>query len=733
MGIHPELMSERAYIERAYNRLEEMRSMLRETLREAYEHERGGTPQSRAERDMVVRASLERLDRLDFGSLALCFGRIDQLASDTYESERFYIGRAAVSDSDMEPLVVDWRAPVAEPFYRATGRDPMGITLRRHFELRDRDLVGIEDEPFEQGVVANSERQLELSGPGALFFAIDRARTGRMGDIVATIQAEQDEIIRAPLPGVTVVQGGPGTGKTAVALHRAAYLLYTHRARLERQGVLVVAPNGAFARYIERVLPSLGETGVEIATLAGLVPTSATIRAAIAAEAKLKADPRMVAFVAKSISDRERPLARDAFFYIGSIQLVITREMSSLAVRRAKRRSGTHNERRRVVEAILLRQLARSYLDLSQRAEANFRALPPEIVSDGQDFSIPEDLVIDFVDPDDDVKEVLREIENTIRQDTAFQRVLQRIWARLTPEQLLEDLFSHEALCTLAGRGLLSDLEIRLLISTHQIGTLSRADVALLDEALFLLGPTKKKQGGEIRRFGHIVVDEAQELSHMEARVLARRSISSSMTLVGDLAQTTSAGGLRDWEKIVAPLRVSISEWTYRKLSVNYRTPSEIAELAYRLCDSLQLGLEPAVSIRSTGEYPSVLRVEATICASVLNRVRSELAQMTAGIIGIVAPDSEIDVVNQAVEDALRDSGLSQSTTVEVMTIVEAKGLEFDSVVVVGPTRLVADHEAAKAALFTAITRATKRVAILYEGFEEVLLADWGMLHSSRS
>ncbi len=724
MEIHPELASERAYIANAYRRLDEMRVVLRENLREAYALERGGTPQSRAERDVVVRVTLERLDRLDFGSLALCFGRIDRSSDTPDGEERFYIGRIAVAASDMEPLVVDWRAPIAEPFYRATGRDAMGITMRRHFELHDGELVGIEDE-YLGSDAPSVEGAIELSGPGALFYAMDRSRTGRMGDIVATIQGEQDEIIRAPLPGVTVVQGGPGTGKTAVALHRAAYLLYTYRSRLERQGVLVVAPSSAFAKYIERVLPSLGETGVEISTVAGLIEANVSLRPSTDAEIRLKSDRRMVRFIAKAVADRERPLVRDAFFYLGSIQLVITREMSRNAIAKARRRPTAHNERRRIVEAILVRQLAKNYIDLAERfrdGRLTLDQVPHE------DDLTEESAFADLVDVDEDSEDDIREVEQAIRSQIDFQRILQRIWAKLTPVQLLDDLYAHEALCNLAAQNLLSPDEVELMITSYRKGSFARVDLALIDEAAILLGNPKKRTGEEIRKFGHIVVDEAQELSYMEARVLARRSIASSMTLVGDLAQTTSPHGQRSWEAIVEPLRAAIDEWSYRKLSVNYRTPTEIAELAYRLCDIAELDLEPSVSIRSTGEFPTISRVSVDWREAVLEAIHRELGRSTSELIAVIVP---IDHEGERLAGELAkmiEGGDLPAARVEVHTISDAKGLEFDSVIVCGPTKLVGDHRAAKAALFTAVTRATKRVTVLLADSEEATSREWGLL-----
>ncbi len=370
MPEHPDLQDEQEFLDRAYDGLEFMRGEARQMLQGVLDLGRGGTFQSRTERDIVVRTSLARLDQLDIGDQALYFGRIDRLpepgngSADGALGESFHIGRLAVSDPEHEPLVVDWRAPVAEPFYRATGLDPQGLARRRHLAVRGRTVLGLEDEYFvdpagrpqgaadaeDEGV---GERLLSdgmvLGGPGALLSALGQARTGRMGDIVATIQREQDEIIRSPLPWVLVVQGGPGTGKTAVALHRAAYLLYTHRFPLERQGVLVVGPNPLFLRYIEQVLPSLGETGVSLSTVAGLVPEVRVKGVDDAAVAKLKGDARMVKVLAKAVRTRQRPLRNDAEIPFGAGLLRLRAQSTEEIVALARRRPGSHNARRRFV------------------------------------------------------------------------------------------------------------------------------------------------------------------------------------------------------------------------------------------------------------------------------------------------------------------------------------------------------------------------------------------------
>nr|NKB42558.1 DUF2075 domain-containing protein [Ilumatobacter sp.] len=325
---HPDLADEQAYIDHAYECLAASRTAALR-IRDMNEADLGGTFQARFERNAFDEAVVKRLEDLDLGDASLVFGRIDRLAEAPDQTEPFHIGRLAVADEDREPVVVDWRAPVAEPFYRATGREPMGLARRRHFVVEGGNLLGIEDELFGDGhlglghdegldadagvVVANDSG---LRGYSTLLASIERGRTGTLGDIVATIQGEQDEIIRSPQHGVLVVQGGPGTGKTVVALHRAAYLLYTHRFPLEDQGVLVIGPNRVFLRYIERVLPSLGEAGVDQVVLADLVRGVAFLRPGddgddSPAAARLKGEDRMSDLIDNAVTDRERALRDD--------------------------------------------------------------------------------------------------------------------------------------------------------------------------------------------------------------------------------------------------------------------------------------------------------------------------------------------------------------------------------------------------------------------------------------
>src|SRR5688572_26465576 len=364
MASHPDLAAEQAYIDNAYRSLERSREEATR-LRSMVEVGKGGTEQARWEREMIEGNIAHRLASLQLGDASLVFGRIDRTSREGGDS--YYIGRLAVSDEHREPLVVDWRAPVAEPFYRATGREPMGLVRRRHFATRGRQLLAIEDELFGEsagllgGELSIVDDGREIRGRSTLIHALEEVRTGRLTDIVATIQGEQDEIIRSELGGVLVVQGGPGTGKTVVALHRAAYLLYTHRFPLEGQGVLVVGPNRLFLGYIEQVLPSLGEAGVEVAVLADLLVEAPSIRGFdTPATARIKGDARMAGIVAKAVRDRRRPLRSLLEVGYGVQVLRVTPEQTQRIVGDARRRARTHNGGRKFVEQGLFEALAAS-------------------------------------------------------------------------------------------------------------------------------------------------------------------------------------------------------------------------------------------------------------------------------------------------------------------------------------------------------------------------------------
>jgi DNA helicase IV len=689
---HPDLAAEQAYIDRAYDALERARQSATR-LRSMVEVGRGGTEQARWEREMIEENIAARLDYLNLGDASLVFGRIDHARTEGGES--FYIGRIAVADENQEPLVVDWRAPVAEPFYRATGRAPMGLVRRRHFATRSRQLLGIEDELFGEGAgllggeLAVSDDGNEIRGHGALIAALEEARTGRLSDIVATIQGEQDEVIRSPLPGVLVVQGGPGTGKTVVALHRAAYLLYTHRFPLEGQGVLVVGPNRLFLGYIERVLPSLGEAGVELAVLADLVE-NVTVRGRDApATARIKGDARMSKVLAKAIRDRERPLRKALRVPYGAQTIVVPAARTAEIIADARRRFRVHNAGRRFVES----QLYAAMAEVSR-----VPTTPEEVRERGR--GLPE-----------------------------VREALERMWPVLTPAQLLHDLFGSRALIDLAAKRHLNDDERAALARprAEDVTTIewTHDDVPLLDEARALLGPiTRRRRSNgadpdEIRTYGHIVVDEAQDLSPMQLRMLDRRSLNGSMTVVGDIAQATGVWAHRDWDEILEhlPRRRPAQR---AELSIGYRIPGPTMDLAAKVLAVAAPDLRPPDSVRQAGDPPRLLAIDGAdaLADRVAAAALEERNAVDPGSVAVIAPATLVEDVAEALEGAgvefgrAARNGLEQRVTLVPVSLV--KGLELDAAVVVEPAAIVDEEAQGMRALYVALTRATRRLAVVH-------------------
>ncbi len=777
MATHPELEAEQAHVDRAYERLDQLRSDTEELIRSVIDQGRGGTHQFREERDVIVRTSLARLDQLDIGEQALCFGRIDRRedgdgSRGAQGTESFHIGRLGISGEDLEPLVVDWRAPVAEPFYRATGRDPMGLVLRRHLAAQGRRIVGFEDERFGSSSRANgSDRtagraegvdhtevdgELELGGPGALLAALEGARTGVMRDIVATIQREQDEIIRSPLPGVMVVQGGPGTGKTAVALHRAAYLLYTHRFPLERQGVLVIGPNPLFLRYIEHVLPSLGESGVTLSTIEGLVH-GVQVRAEDGSRvARLKGEARMAQLVVRAVRSRQRPLRRDAEVPFGATVLRLTAEASAGIVSATRRRPGSHNARRRFLEQLVVRRLADEYLrTLAVHGIAPGSAQAPDLAGfDPAPGPVPgyqgnghpnghgpEPPTAAGPVPsagagdrgqagevgDEESAFDLAEFSRQVRRLPELAEALDRMWPRLSAEELLHDLFGSPPLLSLAAKGVLNAAEQHLLVRPRSASLAeipwTVADLALIDEARVLLGPRRTRPGGVEqddgpRTYGHIVVDEAQDLSPMQLRSVSRRSLSGSITMVGDIGQATGPWAPADWDEVTAHLPGQRPPRLV-ELTVSYRTPAEVVEVAARLLAETAPGLAPPVPVRRTGVAPHFERVSAgDLAGRVAALSREACRDVSPGTAAVLAPASlvadlavALDAAGVEATDPRRD-GLG--APLSLLPVDLANGLEFDAVVVVEPAAIAEESPQGLRALYVALTRPTRRLAVLH-------------------
>jgi len=684
MAEHPDLEAEQAYLDRAYVCLEASREVA-SRMTSMVEVGRGGTEQARFERDVIWDTMLHRLSQLELGDTSLCFGRIDAEEDLT----PYYIGRVAVSDETQEPVIVDWRAPVAEPFYRATGSHPMGLARRRHFATRGRILLGVEDELFGDAVTAlgldgDGPR---ISGHGALMSALETARSGKLGDIVATIQGEQDEIIRAEMPGVLVVQGGPGTGKTVVALHRAAYLLYTHRFPLEGQGVLVVGPNRLFLGYIEQVLPSLGEAGVELAVLADLIEGVVVRGRDTGLTARVKGDLRMVSVLRRAVRDRERALRRDLVVGFGLTSLRMTTDESVRIVSEARRRYRKHNAGRRFVEQELFDALARSH---------------HEELSAGT-------------------------VRDRLHGAFEVREALEWMWPLLTPAQLLHDLYGSRALVRNAAGRALTDPELAALQrerADHVEDVVwTNDDVPLLDEARALLGPKPKRRpvvgvGDEVRTYGHIVVDEAQDLSPMQLRVLNRRSLNGSMTIVGDIAQSTGEWAHANWQEILDHLPDRRPP-RRAELTVGYRLPAPNMALAARVLRQADPDISPPRSIRQDGDPPRVLRAgPESLPFDVVAAALDELAAVGNGNVAVIVPASLVDTVSDAFTTSGVEFGRATrhglDAQITVVPVGLVKGLELDASVVVEPLLIVEEEAQGLRALYVALTRATKRLSIVH-------------------
>src|SRR5215207_2528768 len=517
--MHPDLATEQEYLDRAHDHLAVMQATATR-LADRFQLTAGSDFN-----DAAVEHTMRRYRAaLDVGG-SLCFGRIDE-----DDGDRWYIGRRHVEDGTGDAVVVDWRAGVATPFYRATFADPLGLALRRRFAMEGRHLLELFDEDF-----ADPDSAHRASGiPDPLLAELDRSRTGQMRDIVATIQAEQDLVIRAPLDLLLVVQGGPGTGKTAVGLHRAALLLYDHREVLQRDGVLVVGPNRLFLRYISQVLPSLGETSVVQTTLAGLGAVDVRGGDDVTA-ATIKGDVRMAAVIERAAWGRTVPLTEDARVRtsFGNLTLGPAEVNDALAAALTARRTVASTRE-------------------------GFRAAVLKVAFDRLVSRRPEGLKLSD------------EVATGLRTSADLRRVLDRAWPAVTAPALIRRLLTNRAVLADAASGILTEGEQQALrrkaARKADDEPWTAADLVLIDEADAILG-------GRPRRFGHLVVDEAQDVSAMAWRMLARRCARTlSMTVLGDLAQSTAPGGQSRWEDVVAVLG-SPTALLRAELDVGYRVP----------------------------------------------------------------------------------------------------------------------------------------------------------------
>lgn len=754
-GRQDELAREQGVVDGLYARLDELRRATRDRLAEVRRSGPSGSPQNRSERDAFATLYEDRVAQLDAVEDRLAFGRLDLDDGDTR-----YVGRLGLADAEHRSLLTDWRAPAATPFYRATALHPAGVRRRRHLVTTGRTVTGLEDEVLDLDALADgtegddgSLAASTLSGEGALLASLATRRTGRMTDIVATIQSEQDRIIRADLAGALVVQGGPGTGKTAVALHRAAYLLYAHRRVLERSGVLLVGPSRAFLRYIDQVLPSLGETGVVATTVGELLPGVRADLADTPAATEIKGRLLWRDVVRRAVRARERVPARDVRFRLEGYDLVVRRRDVRDAIGRARRTHKPHNDARAAFVRDMLARLVDQY-----RAAA---------VTD----LAPEDVAM---------------VTEDLRSHRDVRVALNLAWFPITPEKLLADLFTKPHRLAEAAPEL--SASERAALRRDPDAPWTEADVPLLDEAAELLGEdgsiakaeararateraaeleyarsvlestgaggglvdaetlasrfestgprlTTAERAAEDRTwtYGHVVVDEAQELSPMAWRMLVRRVPTRSMTIVGDVAQTSSPAGARSWARALDP--VLGGSWRLEELTVSYRTPAAVADAAQRMAAEAALPVSPLTAARQVDDALELTRVTPSGPERpvLVQEVVDQVASLAAGFVGadgagrvaVVAAADQVDALREAVESALPGAlGAEEAARllaqrpedaqVSVLDPRAAKGLEFDAVVLVEPAA-VSEGPGGASDLYVAMTRPTQRLVVVHE------------------
>ncbi len=637
---HPELEAEQAYVDYAYACLERMR----EIVGRAAEAADGEVAQAALDAWAAKRvATFEDAER------GLLFGRLDFEAVE----RALYVGRRWVHDDEGEQVVVNWQAPAARPFYTATPQDPQRVTLRRRFRAQGRRLLDIADEALDGSTLDGA------SVGDFLLEELDRARDMRMRDIVATIQADQYRLITHPPERPLVIQGGPGTGKTAVGLHRASWLLYTHRERLVRSRVLVVGPNRTFMEYVSHVLPALGEDSVEQLAVAdlveGITPTLTDAREV----ARLKADTRMADVIARA---GELRLAGDP----EELNVKLEGEYIRVRTREVERLLGEIRAEHGTTEAA--RERFRMSLVRSFYAEYG-RVLGGAAIRDGE------------------------EVEKALKTGGYLSRVVDKAWPAVTPEKLVRALFSTPAFLAEAADGVLSEDEQRLL-RRREPGW-SDADVALLDEAHALVGTPS-------RTFDHVIVDEAQDLSPMQLRMIGRRARDGALTILGDVAQGTGAVTYASWDEVL-PYLPHGDEAEVEELRHAYRVPREIMQLALPLLDTIAPDLERPLAYRVGGLEPVLRQVAEDALLREAYHEAERLARED-GLVALIVPD-------ELVEPALAHG--SSFEGIPLLTPRAAKGLEFDHVIVVEPA-LVADREQGLRELYVALTRPTTTLVVLY-------------------
>ncbi|MFJ6562821.1 HelD family protein [Streptomyces sp. NPDC091412] len=628
--------------------------------------------------EVLARQIDERIKALaDLSDTPLFFGRLDYLhapgadRAEGAEGERFYIGRRHVHDGEGDPMVIDWRAPVSQPFYRASRKDPMDVGLRRRFGYTGGDLTAYEDEhlsdPAEPSGAATTSKLLQQE--------IERPRVGPMRDIVATIQPEQDEIVRSGMSGTVCVQGGPGTGKTAVGLHRVAYLLYAHRERLARTGTLVIGPNRSFLHYIEQVLPALGELTVQQATVGDLVAHVEVRGADDAATAIVKGDARMAEVLRRALYSH------------------VTMPTEPVVVVRGSRRWR--------VPAYELEDIVRELLDRGIRYGAAREALPQRIA-----HAVLVQMERAGEAPDD-------RVQDAVARNAAVKAAVKAVWPPVDPAKLVLRLLADADFLAEHADGILTEEERKTLLWARPVRSVksakwSAADAVLVDEAADLVERTHS--------LGHVVLDEAQDLSPMQYRAVGRRCTTGSATVLGDLAQGTTPWATRTWEEALAHL--GKSDGLIEELTAGFRVPTDVITYASRLLPHIAPGLTPVASVRENPGFFEIRTAagDAEVVSACQELLRNE------GSVGLIAADARVP----AVAEALTAAGLpylapGEETTAETrLTLVPAslaKGLEYDYVVLDEPQAVVdgePDERTGLRRLYVALTRAVSGLIVTH-------------------
>ncbi|MGN7199052.1 HelD family protein [Arthrobacter sp. SAFR-044] len=727
-----ELAHEREYVAGLYARLEELREEKRRQLAQVRRAGAVGTMQNVSERDAFAALYEDRLAQLDAVDDRLVFGRLDL---DSGEAQ--YIGRIGLTTEDLQRLMVDWRAPEAGHFYQATAFDRQGVRRRRHLILQGREVKAIEDDVLDAGMLTDDE---SLQGEGALLAALNSKRTGRMSDIVSTIQSEQDRIIRSSISGAVVVQGGPGTGKTAVALHRAAYLLYTHRDRLKSAGVLLVGPSSSFMKYIERVLPSLGETGVVMASVGRLMPGIHAVPETDADVAAIKGRLDMAAIVANAVSNRMRVPAQNRILEVDGRKLTLTPRQVRRARERARATGKPYNEARVTFVKILLRELTEQMTELVEAGNIGNnadRSYLAEDVRTARDVRIALNLCWMPMTPEKLISDLFSKPEIlefcTPNMSPAERALLQRPadapWTESDVPLLDEAAELLGELDPAAGRGLAQQEHDRVRDLANAKQTLVNMEAAGVDPLMSAEELAEQNREQESRQtaaeratsdrtwaFGHIVVDEAQELSPMQWRLLVRRCPLKSFTIVGDIAQTSSVAGANSWQGALAPMFGD--RWQLEELTVNYRTPSQIAEAAVRMANAAGLVVSAPKAVREGRWEPIIDEVSAGgIVDRLVEVLPEELEALDGGLLAVIADGDLLPQATAALRAVygrrIGTGAGSYEQDIVVISPREAKGLEFDGVVVLEPSVML-NHEHGKVGdLYVAMTRATQRLRLI--------------------